>query len=87
MVDITQRNARLGQAIADRFGGEAAPVLDSSETLLFNGRDQLAILHQTGGSVGVKGIQPEDVSHPERLPNPTVSISRRNDCISVISLP
>ena len=63
MVDIGQRDPCLAQAIADRFAGKAAPMLDAAKTLLFDRCDEFAILDQAGGRVGVIGVEPENVGH------------------------
>ena len=57
VLDVAQRDPGLGQAIADRFAGEAAPMLDAPEALLLDGGDQGAVLHEAGGGIGVVGIQ------------------------------
>ena len=49
------------QAVADRFAGEAAPVLDAAEALLLDGGDQVAVLDQAGRGIGVIGVEAEDV--------------------------
>src|SRR5215207_292513 len=36
MLDVGERDAGLSQAIADRFAGKAAPVLDAAEALLLD---------------------------------------------------
>src|SRR5258708_38511114 len=63
VLDIGQRNACLGEAISDRFAGEAAPMLDAPEALLLDRRDQDAVSHQASSGIGVVGIEPEDVGH------------------------
>src|SRR5215207_10010541 len=76
VLDVAQRYAGLGQAVAYRFAGKAAPVLDAAETLLLDGGDQGAVLDQAGRGVGVIGVQPEDVGHRSR--------SRRSRCMERI---
>ena len=78
VVDVAQLDTGLGEAVSDRFTGKAAPVLDPPETLLFDGRDQLAVLHQAGSGIGVKGVKSEDVSHPKCLSGPFSFKSRRS---------
>ena len=73
VLDVAERDAGLGQAVADRFAGKAAPVLDAAEALLLDGGDQGAVLDQAGRGVGVIGVQPEDVGHRSR--------SRRSRCM------
>ncbi len=81
VLDVGQRDAGFGQAVADRFAGEAAPMLDAAETLFLDGGDQGAILHQAGGGVGVVGVQPKDVSHQDAFAGIRRSRSRRSRCM------
>jgi len=84
MLDVAQRDAGFGQAVADRFAGEAAPMLDAAEALFLDGGDQGAILHQAGGRVGVISVQPQDVSHQDALTGLRRSRSRRSRCMERI---
>ena len=81
VLDVAQRDAGLGQAVADRFAGEAAPVLDAPEALFLDGGDQGAVLHQAGGGIGVVGVQPKDVGHQGAFAGIRRSRSRRSRCM------
>ncbi len=63
MRHIAERDAGFGEAIADRFAGEAAPMLDAPKALLLDGSDEIAVLHEASSSVGVIGVKAEDVAH------------------------
>ena len=77
MVDVGQRDACFGQAVADRFTGEPAPMLDAAETLLLDGGQQHAVLHQAGRGIGVVGVEAQDIGHRSR--------SRRSRCMERIT--
>ena len=56
-------------------------MLDAPEALLLDGGDELAVLHQAGGGVGVIGVQAEDVGHQGLRKS---SRSRRSRCMERI---
>ena len=49
VIDVGQRNAGLGQTVADRLARETAPVLDAPEAFLLDGGDERAVDEQRGG--------------------------------------
>jgi hypothetical protein len=80
VVHIGERDAGFLEAIADRLAGEAAPVLDPPEALLFDCGDEIAVLHQASGGVGMIGVEAEDIGHlAESRPR-----SRRSRCMERI---
>ena len=81
MLDVGQRDIGFGQAISDRFAGEAAPVLDAPEALFLDGGDQGAVLHKAGGGIGVVGVQPKDIGHQGVFAGIRRSRSRRSRCM------
>ncbi len=60
VVDVGEAQAGILQAPAHGLGGQAGPVLDAAEALLFSRGDELAVLHQGGGGVAMIGVQSED---------------------------
>ncbi len=58
-VHVAEVEAGLAEAPGDRFGGKAGPVLQPSEALLFDRRDEAAVHHEGRGRVGVVGVQTE----------------------------
>ena len=58
--DVRQLHARLSQAVADRLGREASPVLDAPEALLFRRGEEHSVAQQAGGGVAVVGVEAED---------------------------
>ena len=60
MIDLAGRHTRDLQACADGFPRESRPVLYAPETLLLDGRHQLAVTQQDGGHVAVVGVDPKD---------------------------
>jgi hypothetical protein len=46
MIEVFRAHTALLQTPADRLGWEAGPVLDTIETLLFHGSEQLAVDNQ-----------------------------------------
>jgi hypothetical protein len=63
VVQVLDADACFLQAMADRLGGEARPMLDPAKALLFHRRNQLASAEQAGRGVGVVGVNPEDVHY------------------------
>ena len=55
-------DARLSEAIIDRMRGKPMVVLLAGEALLLGGRDNPAILNQTGRAVVVIGGNPENLN-------------------------
>ncbi len=68
MVDIGQGQVGLVEAIADGFARKSGPVLDPAETLLFRGRDNLAVTNQASGRIAVECVDPEYRDHLGSLP-------------------
>ena len=60
MLHIGERDARFAQAIGDRLRGKAGPMLDAAEALLLRRRDELAVAHERGRRIAVKGVEAED---------------------------
>src|SRR5204863_8680870 len=67
VIDLAGRYARDLQTCADGFLRESRPVLYAPETLLLDGRHQLAVTQQDGGHVAVVGVDPKD----DHLPRST----------------
>ena len=60
VVEIVDRDAGLVQAIADRLGGEARPVLDAAKPFFLRGGDDPAVAKEAGGGVGVEAVETEN---------------------------
>ena len=56
VIDVVERNAGLIEAVLDGDAGEAGPVFDAPEPLFFRRRDELPVDDDTGGGVGVMGV-------------------------------
>ena len=63
VLDVGQREICLPQAIGDRLGREAGPMLYAAESLLFCCRNELAVANERGGGIAVEGIEAEN-DHP-----------------------
>src|SRR5262245_55931974 len=74
MLNIGKREARFSQAVGDRLGWKASPMLHSAEPLLFCGGDELAVAHERSGGVTMEGIEAEN-DHPGPKPSAPSSLS------------
>ena len=60
VIDIPQREARVGQTPLHGLGGQAGPVFDAAEALLFSGGDEFAVFDEGGSGVAMVGVETED---------------------------
>ena len=60
MLNIGERDARFPQAIGDRLGREARPMLDAAESLLLRRRDELAVADERSRGIAVEGVEAKD---------------------------
>ena len=56
-IHVGKRDAGLLQAIADRFGRESGPVLDSAQPLLFHGGNKLTVTNDTSRRIRMKYVE------------------------------
>src|SRR5262245_55649014 len=60
VVHVTQSNSRLTQAILNRLGRKAGPVLHTAKSLLLGGGHEHAVPHHGRRRIRVEGVKSED---------------------------